>query len=36
MIQVAMKLAEIKNLPLHEIASITTNNAEKLFGLGNS
>ena len=35
MIQVAMKLAEIKNLPLHEIASITTNNAEKLFGLGN-
>ena len=36
MIQVAMKLAEIKNLPLHEIASITTNNAEKLFGLGKS
>jgi TatD DNase family protein len=36
MIQVAMKLAEIKNLPLHEIASITTNNAKKLFGLGNS
>ena len=36
MIQVAMKLAEIKTLPLHEIASITTNNAEKLFGLGNS
>jgi TatD DNase family protein len=36
MIHVAMKLAEIKNLPLHEIASITTNNAEKLFGLGNS
>ena len=35
MIHVAMKLAEIKNLPLHEIASITTNNAEKLFGLGN-
>lgn len=35
MIQVAMKLAEIKNLPLHEIASITTSNAEKLFGLGN-
>jgi len=33
MIQVAMKLAEIKNLPLHEVASITTNNAEKLFGL---
>jgi len=36
MIQVAMKLAEIKNLPLHEMAAITTNNAEKLFGLGNS
>lgn len=36
MIQVAMKLAEIKNLPLHQIASITTSNAEKLFGLGNS
>jgi TatD DNase family protein len=35
MIQVAMKLAEIKNLPLHEIAEMTTNNAEKLFGLGN-
>ena len=33
MIQVAMKLAEIKNLPLHEIAAITTSNAEKLFGL---
>jgi TatD DNase family protein len=36
MIQVAMKLAEIKNLPLHEVAEITTSNAEKLFGLGNS
>ena len=36
MIQVAMKLAEIKNLPLHEIAEMTTSNAEKLFGLGNS
>jgi TatD DNase family protein len=36
MIQVAMKLAEIKNLPLHEIGAITTNNAEKLFGLGNT
>ena len=35
MIQVAMKLAEIKNLPLHEIAAITTSNAERLFGLGN-
>jgi TatD DNase family protein len=36
MIHVAMKLAEIKNLPLHEVAAITTNNAEKLFGLANS
>jgi TatD DNase family protein len=36
MIQVAMKLAEIKNLPLHEVAEMTTSNAEKLFGLGNS
>ena len=36
MIQVAMKLAEIKNLPLHEIAASTTNNAEKLFGLANA
>ena len=36
MIQVAMKLAEIKNLPLHEIAAITTSNAKKLFGLANS
>jgi len=35
MIQVAMKLAEIKNLPLHEVAEMTTSNAEKLFGLGN-
>jgi len=32
---VAMKLAEIKNLPLHEVAEMTTSNAEKLFGLGN-
>ena len=36
MIQVAMKLAEIKNIPLHEVAEITTSNAEKLFGLANS
>jgi len=36
MIQVAMKLAEIKNLPLNEVAEMTTNNAVKLFGLGNS
>jgi len=35
MIQVAMKLAEIKNLALHEVAEMTTSNAEKLFGLGN-
>jgi TatD DNase family protein len=36
MIQVAMKLAEIKNIPLHEVAEMTTSNAEKLFGLANS
>ena len=33
MIQVAMKLAEIKNLPLHEIAAITTSNAMGVFGI---
>jgi len=36
MLEVAKKLAEIKSLPLHEIATITTSNAEKLFGLGNA
>jgi TatD DNase family protein len=33
MIEVAKKLAEIKQLPLHEIAEITTANAERLFGI---
>ena len=36
MLEVAKKLAEIKSLPLHEIAAITTSNAEKLFRLGNA
>ena len=33
MLEVAKKLAEIKSLPLHEIAAITSSNAERLFGL---
>jgi len=36
MLEVAKKLSEIKSMPLHEIAAITTSNAEKLFGLGNA
>jgi TatD DNase family protein len=35
MFEVAKKLADIKSLPLNEIAAITTSNAQKLFGLGN-
>ena len=31
-IEVAKKLAEIKNLPLHEVAEITSSNAVKVFG----
>jgi TatD DNase family protein len=33
MIEVAKKLADIKQMPLHEIAAITTANAESLFGI---
>ena len=33
MLEVAKKLAEIKQIPLHEVAEITTANAEKLFGI---
>lgn len=33
MLEVAKKLAEIKEMPLHEIADITTANAERLFGI---
>jgi len=31
-IEVAKKLAEIKNIPLHEVAAVTSKNAEKVFG----
>lgn len=30
------QIAEIKNMPIEEVAKITTNNAHKLFGLGES
>lgn len=33
MLEVAKKLAEIKSIPLHEVAAITTSNAKKLFGI---
>lgn len=33
MLEVAKKLAEIKSRPLHEVATITTLTAEKLFGI---
>ena len=33
MIEVAKKLAEIKNIPLQEVAAITTNNAKAVFGI---
>ena len=33
MIEVAKKLAEIKNIPLQEVAVITTNNAKAVFGI---
>ena len=33
MLEVAKKLAEIKSIPLHEVAAITTSNAKQLFGL---
>ena len=31
MIEVAKKLAEIKNIPLHEVGEITSENAERIF-----
>ena len=33
MIEVAKKLAEIKNIPLQEVAAITSNNAKEVFGI---
>jgi TatD DNase family protein len=33
-VEVAKKLAEIKNIPLHDVAKITTENAVKIFGSG--
>jgi Tat protein secretion system quality control protein TatD with DNase activity len=34
MIEVAKKLAEIKNIPLHEVAEKTSGNAERVFYSG--
>jgi len=34
MVEVAKKLAEIKNIPLHEVGEMTSGNAERVFYLG--
>ncbi len=33
LMEVAKKLAEVKNIPLHDVAAITTNNAKEVFGI---